>query len=356
VSLGPLAAPTGEERLLIEHPGFDLRSLAPGELRVGIESWFAAAEVGALRVWTPDGEGGLRRTTELALPFRAERTRAGLELRGVPVAALPPDGDGHRRFAAGPEVVGARLRVVLCSEGADGGWTSTETWSSLPAAETVEESWFGTVDGEPALLAHTQGAGEVNAFEDQRWRAFRLAADITRAGRGPGLAVTVDSKRWHDNEARFADVDGDGRDDAVIARPEGLTGGDLVVEFYRGQGGGRFEGRSKRTDIDDAPSSFALLADVDGRGRAGVVGLYDDRVSLWRFAQRGRRSLEGAPFLTASWSEPKRSSPPAKGESRWTSRSWLGAVPRDGVAPDLLILADPEKGSSRLLVIRATAR
>jgi len=355
VSLGRLGAAVEGERELLLHPGVDLRSLAPRRLRVGVDRQVAAAEVGALRIWQPRPDGALGEPALLRLPFSAQRDRGGLVLRGLPVVALPEDAGGRRRFAAGPEVIGTRLRVMLATQADDGAWKLEETWSSLPGAESVEESWIGLVDGAPGLIVHTQGAVEIDAFEDQRWRAFRLVGDVTRAGHGPGLAVTVDSKRWHDDDARFADVDGDGHDDVVIARPEGMSGSDLVVEVHRGQGAGSFERRARRSDVDDAPSSFALLADVDGHGRPGLVGVYDHerRLVVWRLARNGRHALETPPLLRATWEEPPASAAPApEGPSRWTSYEWLGAVPRREAPPDLLILAVPEKGSSSLLIVR----
>ncbi len=359
VSLGPLARPAGE-RMLIEHPGFDLRSLSPAPLRAGVEPEIAAAEVGALRIWRPDGAGGLTLETRLEIPFTVERNEAGLRLAGSPVVRLPATASGARRYAAGPDAVGARLRVVLFEAEQGSPWRRAETWSALPGPESVEESWLGAVDGAPALVARTQRSDEINAFEDQLWRVFLPAPDRTRAGRRPELAVAVDSKRWHDVDALLADGDGDGRTDLLIARPEGLLGGDLVVEVFAGAGGGRFEPRSRRSDLDHAPSQFALLADADGAGHPGLAALGDEDVTLRRFAASGRAALERTPLAVA----PRPARPAkAKEKKKETEKdenaarvSWLGAVARAGGPPDLLYLATPEKGEERLVLVRTAKR
>ena len=347
-TLGPLARPGGNERTLLEHPGFDLRSLHPSPLSVGVERGVAAAEVGALRLWRPAAAGGLELAADLGLPFTVERRAAGLRLAGPPVFELARDAAGRRRFAVGPEARGAaRLRVLLVEEGANGGWTTTECWTALPAPESVEASWIVDGDDGPLLVVRSQGALEINAFESQLWRLYRLGPDRTRAGRPPALALAVDSKRWHDSEAHVADADGDGRADLLLARPEGLTGSDLVVERYAGLGGGRFDRRSRRTDLDDAPRSFRWLDDVDGRGRPGLATLRGREVAVWRTAREGSRALEREPLL--------REPIGADGEPE-VRFELLGAAPRAGAPPEILVLAVPEKGESRLLRLPLPAR
>jgi len=344
-AFGPLARPDGRERALLEHPGFDLRSLSPGPLRAGVERELEAAEVGAVRLWRPGAAGTLVLASEARLPFAVERRAAGLRLTGLPVVALAADAQGRRRFAVGPEAAtAARLRVLLLTESAAGAWTSEEIWLALPAPEEVEESWIVDGDEAPLLVVHTQGAVELNAFEDQLWRLYRLAPDRTRAGRRPELAFTADSKRWHENLVQVVDADGDGRRDLLLARPEGVTGTDLVVERFAGTGGDRFERRSRRDDLDRAPDEALWLADVDGSGRPGLVTLAERELIVWRAAREPRRVLEREPWLRLPLDRGGEAEPPAL--------SLLGVAPRAGAAPDLLVLAVPEKGESRLIVVR----
>jgi hypothetical protein len=78
----------------------------------------------------------------------------------------------------------------------------------------------------------------------------------------PTLAVELDSKRWHETAIALGDVDGDGHDDLLAAFPEGLSGTDLVVQWWRGEGRGRFESRAHRSDLKKAPGGWALVADA----------------------------------------------------------------------------------------------
>lgn len=348
-SFGALSTPSREPRDLLLHPGFDLRSLAPSRLRVGVEPELAAAEVGALRVWRRNDAGDLAFAVELPLPISVERRPAGLRLEGVRVTGLASTADGRRRFAVGPQAATAsRLRVLLVEEQTTGEWETTECWVALPAPEEVEESWIADGDDGAWLIVRSQGAVEINAFEDQLWRLYRLAPDRTRAGRRPTLAFRADSKRWHDNEAMLADADGDGHRDLLIARPEGLTGSDLVVERFSGLGGGRFDSRRRRTDLDKAPSEARWVADLDGRGTAGMLTITGDELVAWKVAGEGRRAIERDPWLRAPL-------PRGEDDAR-VALDLLGTAPRVDGPPDVLVLARPKQGESRLLIVRPPRR
>ncbi|HSM13280.1 MAG TPA: hypothetical protein VLA66_04370, partial [Thermoanaerobaculia bacterium] len=280
-SLGDLAAPSASLRRLVAHPGFDLRSLHPDPLRKGVERELAAAEAGWLRVWRPDGAGGLGLAVESRLPLQVEREATGLEVTSPPVALLPGAEGGPGRAFCGPEARGARrLRVVEPGvEGEDG-----LSWLALPGVESVERAWLVAFDGAPALVVHAQGAARIDLFEEQRYRVFALGGgDRTRAGRAPGLAVEVDSKRWHDTSIAAADADGDGHDDLILVRPEGITGGDLVVQVFPGRGGVRFESRARRTDLDAGPDEWRIVTDPVDPDRPALATIGEGTLELWRF-------------------------------------------------------------------------
>ena len=295
VALGPLAAPVGEGRVLVEHPGFDLRSLAPGPLRAGVDTRFAAAEAGHLRVWQPDG-GALRLAADRPLPVAVERTAAGLVLASPRVTAV--GNAGARRWLIGPSPAGGgRLRTLLAP---DGEGAAVETWSALPGAEQAEASWPIVLDGVPALAVRAQGSGKIDLLERQRLRVLPLGTDRTRAGAPPTFAVELDAKRWQETAVLVADLDGDGRDDLVAAYPEGLTGGDLVVETWRGLGGGRFEARARRTDLDETPAAWRLVAAATAEGGAALLLAGSDRLELRALAPAGRGALEPAPRMAVA--------------------------------------------------------
>lgn len=359
---GDLATPAAAPRPLLQHPGLDLRSVDPARFRDGIERALVAAEAGWLRVWRPDGAAGLRLDLERRLPLLVEREATGLRLTSPRVTFLPGAGDEANALGSawtGPETRGGRRLLVTALE-AEG--EAGQAWVALPQVEEVQESWIVSFDGEPALVVRTQGAVAVDVFEDQRYRVFPLVADRTRAGRAPRLAVEVDTKRWHDTSVAVADTDGDGDDDMILIRPEGMTGGDLVVEVFSGRGGVRFEHGSRRTDLDDGPGEWRLVADPADPGRVALATIGRGKVEIWRFASRGRRALERRPVLSTPLPKER---PVARrvevtvggGESGVETREveehgLLGAVTTSrGVF--LLVLERDESGAERLLALRA---
>lgn len=357
-SIGPLPAPALPGRPLIDHPGFDLRSLAPHPLRTGVESRLAAAEVGRLRIWVPDA-GSLRLDADLALPFTAERTASGLRLSGPRVAPVSV-GPTATQWIVGPVAVGRdRLRTLLLGAGGGG---PIEAWSALPGPETVEAAWAVALDGEPALVVRTQGAGAIDLFERQRLRVLPLRGDRTRAGVAPALAAELDAKRWQPTEVAAEDVDGDGRTDLIALHPEGLTGGDLVVEVFAGTGGGRLASRARRTDLDDAPDGWRLLPAATPEGRPALLMVWPDRVELRALAAEGRRAVEATPRLTLTLAAAAAAPGPATvrvgGEGgaeveRRTEVEAFGAAELDGrPGQELLILAPAADGGDRLILVR----
>ncbi len=357
-SLGPLAAPSGAGRTLVEHPGFDLRSLAPHPLRVGVDSRLAAAEVGRLRVWAP-AAGGLRRVAERPLPFAVERTVSGLRMTS-PKAAAVAGPEGSPRWVVGPLPVGrSRLRTLLFDGDSD---SASEAWSELPAPEGVDASWAVALDGVPALVVRTQGAESLDLFERQRLRVLPLRADRTRAGAPATLAVELDAKRWQPTEIAVGDADGDGLDDLAAVFPEGLSGGDLVVQVWRGAGGGRLERRARRTDLDAAPEQWLLAGGATAEGGPALLLVWPDRIELRALAGGGRRALEATPRFALPLATPDRARTEvtvsvggaggATVEQR-TEVEALGLAELDGrPGAEALILAPADDGGDLLVLVR----
>ena len=106
------------------------------------------------------------------------------------------------------------------------------------------------LDGRPALAVFTYAADRLGIFDQARLRLFPLAGDRTRAGAAPALAVDTTSHRWQRAAVAIADLDADGRDDVSVAQVKGLGGGALLIETYRGLGGGRFDRRPRRVRLD----------------------------------------------------------------------------------------------------------
>ena len=68
------------------------------------------------------------------------------------------------------------------------------------------------------------------------------------------------------------------------------------MQWWRGEGGGRFESRGHRSDLKNAASGWALIAGP----RPGVQLASNDRVALRTFAASGRDAIADRPALAAS--------------------------------------------------------
>ncbi|MEO8198606.1 MAG: hypothetical protein ABI689_17975, partial [Thermoanaerobaculia bacterium] len=303
-SLAALAARSGlggaeplAERPLFELAGFDLRALAADLLRRGVDRRFVAIEPGRLRF----GDAAGAWSSEARLPLAVARTAKGLLLSSPPVAAVRSA--AGNLYLAGPEALGStRLRCFEIAAGEAGTAASppVELWAALPGPEKVMQSWPFEIDGVPVLVVRTQAADELNLFERQRLRVLTLSADRTRSGAPPTLAVELDSKRWHETAIALGDVDGDGHDDLLAAFPEGLSGTDLVVQWWRGEGGGRFASRAHRSDLKKAPSGWELVATPDLPGGAGLFLVGRGRMELRAFSATGKGAVAERASLIVS--------------------------------------------------------
>jgi len=362
-TLGPLSgllAPLAV-RTLFEIEGFDPRTLDPGLLRRGLERRFAFVEPGALRLW--DAAAGIW-TPPSRLPLEVARSGSGFRLSSPPVAAVR-SGSGEA-YLAGPEAVGSTRLKCLRIDAAAVGEAPEELWATLPGPEKVNQSWPFEIDGVPVLVVRTQASDEINLFERQRLRVLPLTADRTRVGGAPTLAVELDSKRWHETAIALGDVDGDGQEDLLAAFPEGLSGSDLVVQWWRGEGRGRFESRARRSDLKKAPGGWALVATPE----PALLLVGNGKMELRPFSAAGRSAVGERAGLTVSI--PALPVPAAaKAEKRVTISVGgegdsskvenidpeavpLGAVELDGRAgSELLAVQGSGTGNERLILLRA---
>jgi hypothetical protein len=268
-----LAAP----RLFLEAGYLDLAALSGGGfLQPG---QIAVPALRDLRIYAA-GVDGAALAGEYPLPHRARREPTGLRLHTYPVTRLVVD--GRTVYAVGPEPHGnRRLRTVMIEPGADG--VETETWSWLPAPESVAGSRYASLDGRAALVVTTVRADRMGLFEKKKLRVFPLrSGDRSRAGSGPSLAAETASHHWQDADPGFADADGDGLLDLVVVQPEGMGGKRLVVEAYLGLGSARFRSLPERSVV---PARFAGAwhygGDVDGDGVADLVTRSGDLLQLF---------------------------------------------------------------------------
>lgn len=355
------------ERTLVEEPSFAARRFAPERFSDHLAPCFCAVEPGTLRRWTPDGEGGLSAADPIPLPFSVERSPAGLRLSSPPLALTPsPAGSPLRRLFVGPEPLGSRRLRGFWIDLAHPASEPEELLAALPGPESVEQSWPVLLDGTPMVVVRTQSADALNLFEGQRLRVLPWASDRTRAGAAPALAVELDSKRWHTTGVAIDDVDGDGVDDLLVSFPEGLSGQDLVAQWWRGLGGGRFESRARRSDIGKAGGAAKLVARGGPDDPPSLLLVRERQVELRRFVAAGRQALAAAPALRAALPpapgvEPRGSVEVSVGsggerverEAGEDEIELLGAAELDGRAGrELLLVLSGDGGTERLLVVR----
>ncbi|HEX5044724.1 MAG TPA: hypothetical protein VFV75_17630 [Candidatus Polarisedimenticolaceae bacterium] len=222
--------------------------------------------VGALRCWSGTADSlPWRPSLEVPLPIGLARGREGLRLTGMPVQRLPGK---ETVFAAGFRVEGPeRLRVFLVAPGAAEEGRTTECWLRLPSPERVLEHAFFRLDGKPALAVTTIPRGSLSLFGEKRMRVWLLAADRTRTGKLPVLAVNSNMNLWQDAHWFPRDLDGDGREDLVLGYWKGLKDSRVVLEswmqkadgsFARGTAGAAF-------DVEEGDrSTIQWGTDVDG--------------------------------------------------------------------------------------------
>jgi len=268
-------------RLLLEASGLDLRRWPADLLPI-----FQAAQMGRLRTWKLQG-GQLVPGPEHALPVHASRERQALRLSSLPVTPIPRPGSDPLEVV-GPEENGkVRLRTVLL--GPDG--TRTDTWAQLPGRENVDGFRYVALDGRPVLIVTTSDADKLGVFAKQRFRLFPLGADRSRAGQPPSLAFETESHRWFPIDPVLLDLDHDGKQDLIVVQPEGLGGGDLVIDTFFGQGNGRFERprRLKLGNLDARAWSFGQ--DVTGDGVADLLTIAKTGLSLFAGTADHRRNL-----------------------------------------------------------------
>jgi hypothetical protein len=193
-----------------------------------------------------------------------------------------------------------RLRSLLLEAESTG-----EAWSLLPAPEDVDSAVYAVLDGRPALIVVTTNAGRIGIFEKKKLRVYALEADRTQAGHAPLLAERTTSHRWLPVSSAVADVDREGADDLVALKPEGMGGGELVVEtfFGRGKKGLSTPGRHQRLEVESVAAVFGH--DLSGDGIADLAVLdTDSLVASPAPATPGARCSYGSRSPTSSWKPP----------------------------------------------------
>jgi hypothetical protein len=341
-------------QLLLEAAGFDLRRWSSD-----MPQLFQSAEMGRLRTWRLEG-GRLVPGPEHALPVYAARERQALRLSSLPVTPIPRSDGGPPLQAVGPEDHGKlRLRTFLL--GPDG--TRNEIWAQLPGRENVDGFRYVALDGRPVLIVTTSDADKIGIFAKQRFRLFPLAADRSRSGQPPSLAFETESNRWFPVDPVLLDLDRDGKQDLVVIQPEGVGGGDLVIDTFFGQGNGRFERPRRQKLANLGARSWSYRRDITGDGVADLATIGENGLSIFAGTADPRRDLlDRRPRQTVDLSGAKGTVTVSVGvgnegmgleSSRSDSLGGPFVEDLDGNGrPEVLLLSPNAGGRGRVLVVR----
>ena len=234
-------------------PDDRLRVALPGELRT-----YGRGETGAWRI-----------ASSSALPIRVAPGQRATRIETPAVHAVGKQG-GEEVFATEPEPIGTtRVRTTLIKPNAD----PLECWAQLPAPERVLDNTFAIMDGRVVWIALTMSADKLSLFAEKTLRVYDLAADRTRVGAAPRIALATGLNIWQFGYPVVTDLDRDGRDDLVIAYWKGLTHSIAALEVYPGDGvGGLGKKRTTEVTVDDADEGFLSFGrDLDGDGRPDLA-------------------------------------------------------------------------------------
>jgi hypothetical protein len=128
-------------------------------------------------------------------------------------------------------------------------------------------------------------------FAKQRFRLFPLGSDRSRSGQAPSLSFDTESNRWFPVDPVLLDLDRDGKQDLVVLQPEGVGGGDLVIDTFFGQGGGRFE-RPRRLKLSNLESrAWVFGRDLTGDGVADLAAFGEKGLRVFAGTADPRREL-----------------------------------------------------------------
>lgn len=219
----------------------------------------------------------------LDLPLTVDREWGALRLETPSVAVFRNLDGESTQLVMGPDTQGKRrIRTTLITVGSTDAPEVVETWNMLSNLEDVEESWYVTYQGSPAVIVTTVLADKHGVFEKKKLRLFALTADRTRAGSGPLLEAMTRSRNWYGTCAGIADVNDDDIDDLVSAQPKGLGAGSLWVEAHLGTAGGGFDSKARGSEIEVEEGEVCTLAvDVTGDETVDLVVVEDESVLVF---------------------------------------------------------------------------
>jgi len=315
--------------------------------------------------------GGWGLAEEVPLPVAIDVKGGGLRLSSAALRRVA--GTEQALFAVGPERQGGqRLRTLLLDPAAPPGKRRVDVWCRLPDPEVPMESAYLLLDGRPALVAVTRPADKLSFFGEKLVRLFLLdERDRSRTGSTPLLAVQSGANLWQRIVPAVQDINGDRRQDLVLAYWKGLRESRIVLDAYPRQEDGTFRPspRSTEREVPGADRSFVQYGhDLDGDGTADLVVHAGGALQILRGlpSEDGRALVEETPHWVIPIDLPEKSESmnfdlelgsPEEGELRWSAddggpdRVHLVDLDADR-RPELLAFTAGESGVFSIAVIR----
>lgn len=229
---------------------------------------------GAFRTYRLRSDGALVEASELAIPESVTSGAERVSVFSPPVRAVGRDASGRMLFATDPQAAGTRrLRTILLDPDGPKETQRVESWALFPSAERVVDSAFAMLNGAPVLIVTTTSGDKLSLLGEKALRVYPLSGDRTRAGDLPSFAATTAMNLWQEANPAVVDLDGDGRDDLLIAYWKGLKNAIAAIEVYRGGVNPLFKSAGSMSfDVEEGEKGFmAATSDLDGDGRGDLL-------------------------------------------------------------------------------------
>jgi hypothetical protein len=225
--------------------------------------------LGAMTTFRRAADGALKPVTEVELPVKVAPSPSR-----VRVSTRSVDAIGPARFAVAPEPIGVeRLRTIVLDPDAAPDARSFEAWARFPSRERALEHTIVKMDGRPVLVVLTTTADKLSLFGEKRLRIFPLEPDRTRMGVAPVFALETGINLWQAASPTVLDLDGDGREDLVLAYWKGLKDSIAALEVHkRAADGSLGSGSTLDFDVPEGDRAFVDFGhDLDGDGRPDLA-------------------------------------------------------------------------------------
>ena len=269
-SLVRLGASHAEDRVIVTprgYPRFGFRSLVRGT------PWFPRWDADGLKVFRADG-GEMRRVASATTRRNAQMFGKQIQVWPDPIRFAGERQDGGLSFVSVPFGRDRRARADLIDVGADGTTTQVEAWMRFPEPERVLTGHALLYRDEPHLLVETVPADKAGVGTEKRLRLFPVREDETRLGVAPIWSTRSSINAWEEVDFDVRDVDGDGVDDLVLGYWTGLARGKVVLDVYLGNAEGSFSTKARTTDFKVKKADRGLMNhvdDIDGDGREDLL-------------------------------------------------------------------------------------